>query len=264
MSLAVSGTISGTSGNNTLTKSGNGTLLLSGPNTYGPAAGTAGTVLSAGTLELANSQALGLGDLTNTANATLQVDGSMTLANKIRIGSSSTLTLNDGGNTVLLAGGFTAAGSLAKTGSGLVLFTNLGTSTIGGFGADNGVLEIGAGMTLNGTANHLEYNQFQDAISASFGGSKQQIPLEYKQRSAEYWPERFTMPLAMTVGGQDRLVPPDSCRRLAGVLKQLGRPVLLLDRPEGGHDTNYEETLAALEFVILKARQTARQGNQPN
>ncbi|MBR4976949.1 MAG: alpha/beta hydrolase fold domain-containing protein, partial [Thermoguttaceae bacterium] len=38
-------------------------------------------------------------------------------------------------------------------------------------------------ISINGTANHLEYEKFQDAISASFGGSKTEIPLEYKNRS---------------------------------------------------------------------------------
>jgi predicted esterase len=82
---------------------------------------------------------------------------------------------------------------------------------------------------MNGTANFLEYTEFQDAISESFGGSKVTIPNEYKKRSAEYWPERFTMPVALSTGGQDKLVPPQSCIRLAGVLKQLNRPVLLLN-----------------------------------
>lgn len=114
--------------------------------------------------------------------------------------------------------------------------------------------ELIAGVSSqNGTANHLEYAQFQDAIQASFGGSKAQIPEEYKKRSAEYWPERLTMPLALTVGGQDTLVPPDSVRRLAVVLRELGRPVLLLDRPEVGHSTDLADTRAALDFVICHA-----------
>jgi pimeloyl-ACP methyl ester carboxylesterase len=105
----------------------------------------------------------------------------------------------------------------------------------------------------NGTANHLEYTHFQEAIQASFGGTKAQIPEEYKRRSAEYWPERFTMPVAMTVGGKDTSVPPDSVRRLANVLQEMGRCVLLLDRPEVGHSTDAADTRAALDFVICRA-----------
>lgn len=102
----------------------------------------------------------------------------------------------------------------------------------------------------NGMANHLEYENFQDAISASFGGAKAAIPQEYKRRSAEYWPERLTMPIAFTTGGKDTSVPPDSVLRLAGVLAKLKRTVKLIHRPATGHETNYDDTVAALEFVL--------------
>ncbi|WP_437193198.1 alpha/beta hydrolase family protein [Planctomicrobium sp. SH527] len=115
-------------------------------------------------------------------------------------------------------------------------------------------------VSLNGTANHLEYDNFQEAISESFGGTKIQIPAEYKKRSAEYWPENFTMPVSVTTGGKDTIVPPESVLRLAGVLKQLGRPVLLIHRKDGGHSTNFEDTLAALEFVYQNANMAGGNG----
>ncbi len=104
--------------------------------------------------------------------------------------------------------------------------------------------------SMNGTANHLEYGNFQDFIQTSFGGTKQQIPLEYKLRSAEYWPERLTMPVAITASGRDTVVPPQSVLRLADVLKTLGRRVTLIYRPDGGHNTTYADAVAALEFVV--------------
>ena len=107
--------------------------------------------------------------------------------------------------------------------------------------------------SMNGTANHLEYENFQDAIAESFGGKKAQIPREYKNRSAEYWPERLTMPIGMTVGGRDDVVPPASVVRLAGVLKKLQPNVLLIVREAGGHSTNYADGKEILEFVIRKA-----------
>ena len=109
-------------------------------------------------------------------------------------------------------------------------------------------------VSLNGTANHLEYERFQDAIAASFGGSKVTNATEYKKRSAEYWPERLTMPIAMTVGRKDTVVPPQSVQRLAAILIQLERSVLLIDRPEGGHSTTYEDALEAFEFVMGRVR----------
>ena len=117
--------------------------------------------------------------------------------------------------------------------------------------------ELVAGVcSLNGTANLVDYDKFQDAIAASFGGSKAQVPDEYRKRSAEFWPEKFTMPMAFTTGGKDTLVPPASVLRLAEKLKQAGRKTLLLHRENGGHATTYEDTVAALEFVLRDARTT--------
>jgi pimeloyl-ACP methyl ester carboxylesterase len=108
-------------------------------------------------------------------------------------------------------------------------------------------------ISMNGTANHLEYENFQDAIRESFGGTKARIPQEYKKRSAEYWPERLTMPIGVTVGGQDSIVPPASVIRLANVLKKLQPNVLLINNETIGHDTTYKDGRAACEFVIGKA-----------
>ncbi|MCC9608080.1 prolyl oligopeptidase family serine peptidase [Blastopirellula sp. JC732] len=111
-------------------------------------------------------------------------------------------------------------------------------------------------VAMNGTANHVEFANFQDAISVSFGGSKQEKPDEYKRRSAELWPERLTMPIGLTTGGQDQAVPPDSVRRLARLLHDQQRPVLHIDRDEGGHSTTYEDATAVLEYMIQPTTQS--------
>ena len=108
-------------------------------------------------------------------------------------------------------------------------------------------------VSMNGTANFLEYDNFQDAIQASFGGTKAEIPLEYKNRSAEYWPEQLTMPVGITASGKDTAVPPESVLRLATVLRALKRSILLIHRPDAGHVTSYADAVAALEFVIQDA-----------
>lgn len=108
--------------------------------------------------------------------------------------------------------------------------------------------------SMNGTANHLEYQNFQDAIRKSFGGTKVEIPNEYKKRSAEYWPEKFTMPVGVTTGGKDKSVPPESVLRLVNVLRQLEKPVLSIHRDQTGHSTNYEDGTAILEYVIEQAK----------
>ncbi len=113
-------------------------------------------------------------------------------------------------------------------------------------------------VSFNGTANHLEYEKFQDAISESFGGSKSEIPSEYKKRSAEYWPDKLTMPISITLGGKDLTVPPDSVLRLTEVLKKLNPDILLIYREEGGHSTNYEDSKEAYEFVVERMNDGAR------
>ncbi|MDO4558417.1 MAG: alpha/beta fold hydrolase [Planctomycetia bacterium] len=119
---------------------------------------------------------------------------------------------------------------------------------------------VDAVVAMNGLANHLEYENFQDAIVESFGGDKRTIPEEYRKRSAEYFPERFTVPLAVTTGGHDTLVPPDSVTRFVAILAKLGRPVVQIHRPEGGHETNLADAIAAYEFVLEKLRSESGNG----
>ena len=114
--------------------------------------------------------------------------------------------------------------------------------------------ELVAGVcSLNGTANLVEYEKFQEARTASFGGSKTEVPDEYRKRSAELWPDKLTMPMAFATGGKDESVPPQSVLRLAEKLKQAKRKVLSIHRESGGHSTTYEDTVAAMEFVLKEA-----------
>ena len=122
--------------------------------------------------------------------------------------------------------------------------------------------ELIAGVcSLNGMANLVEYDQFQDAILESFGGGKAEVSEEYKKRSAELWPDRFTMPVAFTTGGQDTVVPPQSVLRLAAKLKADGRKVLSIHREAAGHATNYEDTCAAMKFMLTSASVTMNDAN---
>jgi len=115
--------------------------------------------------------------------------------------------------------------------------------------------ELVAGVVaLNGTANMVEYDQFQDAIAASYGGNKQHKPDEYKKRSPELHRARLPMPIALTTGGQDRLVPPDSVLRLAKALADDDRPVKLIHQPQGGHSTTHADATAAFEYVLSELR----------
>jgi len=105
-------------------------------------------------------------------------------------------------------------------------------------------------VALNGHANHLEYPSFQEAIQTAFGGTKGAIPEEYRKRSAEFFPERFTMPIAITAGGKDTVVPPESVMRLVRAI-QKHNPAVRLDFQETrGHETDYDAALSAYAFVM--------------
>jgi predicted esterase len=108
--------------------------------------------------------------------------------------------------------------------------------------------------SMNGTANMVEFAGFPDAVAASYGGSKTAVPDEYKKRSAEFSPQRFTMPVGITASGKDNTVPPQSIMRLANTLNARGRDVLLIYREEMGHSTSYEDAKAIIQFIIQKAR----------
>lgn len=104
-------------------------------------------------------------------------------------------------------------------------------------------------VAMNGHANHLEFDHFQDAIAESFGGGKKDIPTEYKKRSAEYWPEKLSMPIAFTVGMADTIVPPNSVIRLSNILKVLGKSSFLIIDEKGAHETSFADAMRAMEFM---------------
>ena len=112
-----------------------------------------------------------------------------------------------------------------------------------------------SGVTaFNPLANHLSYDRFQDAIAASFGGAKRAKEEEYRARSALFFPERFTMPLSITLGGQDTTVPPASARELAASVAALHpENVYVDDKPDRGHATDYAASVAALREMFRRA-----------
>jgi pimeloyl-ACP methyl ester carboxylesterase len=108
--------------------------------------------------------------------------------------------------------------------------------------------------SMNGTANFVEYENFQPAIRQSFGGTKDEVPREYEKRSAELAPERLTMPVGLAVSGRDTSVPPQSVLRLAERLKADGRRVRLIHRETRGHSTSYDDAMTILDFMYEQAQ----------
>ncbi len=107
-------------------------------------------------------------------------------------------------------------------------------------------------VSQNGTANMLQYDRFQDSIQRWYGGTKQERPDEYRKRSPELAADKFTMPIALTTGGRDTLVPPDSVLRLAKLLEKSNPAMLLLHAETGGHATDYDDTVKAYEYVVQR------------
>ena len=87
--------------------------------------------------------------------------------------------------------------------------------------------------SINGLANFVGYQNFQDAIAASFGGTYEQVPQEYT------------------------VVPPQSVLQLANTVKNtnpVNPKVVSFYRSTGGHNTNYVDNAVALEYVIRQAK----------
>jgi autotransporter-associated beta strand protein len=98
-SLTLSGVLAGTSGGR-FTKTGPGTLVFSGANTYDGA-----TIVGAGTLKLTGGGTFGAGNVTN--NGALLFSGSRTIANAI---AGSGNVTNDATGTLTLSGANTYSG----------------------------------------------------------------------------------------------------------------------------------------------------------
>ena len=137
-----------TAGSGNLTKSGSGTLILSGANGHtGDLNITAGTATITGTLH--NST-----DVTVSSGAVYDVDQTDTInslsgAGDIEIASSKTLTTGDSGSDTI-SGVISGAGNLTKAGSGTLTLS--GTNTYSGSTTiTNGVISISSSANLGAT-----------------------------------------------------------------------------------------------------------------
>jgi fibronectin-binding autotransporter adhesin len=201
-------------GNDGLRKSGAGTLLLSGANSY-----SGGTVVNAGVITVGNNSAFGTGTITVTGNSTINsVYGSFPLmANALHVNSGVTLT-TDGSTQyfgMTFTGPVTGSGTI-KTGSsgndandreklGLTSASNTFTGTLVNEGGsaiinvnslgDGGKIELKTGtggLQLGaGTASSLLFNTRQVEL---FGSSV----LRNNNASAEI---TFTVNTALTYNG---------------------------------------------------------------
>jgi outer membrane autotransporter protein len=140
-------TFSGTiSGSGRLVKVGGGTLTLSGNNSY-----QGGTIVSAGTLAVASSRALGTGPLTLADGTTLQAAANgLALANAVRLNGA--VTVDTQSNTMTLSGPISGIGGLDKIGSGTLMLTGASTY-IGGTSIDGGILNVNGSLVSTVSVN---------------------------------------------------------------------------------------------------------------
>lgn len=160
-------------GGHALTKTGSGTLILSGNNTF-----SGGTTLSGGTLNLAHNNALGTGSLATQGTVVVDYADGVTINNAVTTSGGDTAFRVGTGLTATQHGLVTAtAQSIAKTGNGTLIVDNLGdvgsTFVIGGtlkggalnaFGTTNAIAVNGGALDLGG------FNQTIAALTGNNAG----------------------------------------------------------------------------------------------
>jgi len=151
-----------TAGQTSLVKSGSGTWILSGVNTY-----TGSTTINAGVLQIGNANALGTGGLTVNGGS-LDLNG-----NSVNVGALSGTggsVTNSGSGTSTLAtaiasGTATYAGGIAN-GTGAVALTKSGSGTL----ILSGSLAM-AGLNANGGVTQLTQSDSIGAVSVASGAT---------------------------------------------------------------------------------------------
>ena len=157
--LTVAGTISGSG---TLAKTGSGTLMLSGNNTY-----KGGTTIDAGTLSISSTTNLGDG------SGTLTFDGG-TLETTTALTTARDITLKAGGGTLhnashlTVSGTISGAGSLTKTGSGTLTLEGINTYS-GGTTLQAGTL-LGNTSSMHGAITDNAMLSFDQVSDGTFAG----------------------------------------------------------------------------------------------
>jgi autotransporter-associated beta strand protein len=136
----------------TLSKSGDGTLLLYGPNSY-----SGGTTLNGGTLALGHADAIGASGTISFGGGTLRYSESNTTDYSARFSNAASqqYKIDTSGETVTLASNLTSSGgSFTKLGSGTVTLTGANTYS-GATTVSGGLLNLNSatGSAAGGTTS---------------------------------------------------------------------------------------------------------------
>ncbi len=136
-----------------ITKTGVGTMLLGGSNTFAGGVNlNAGTIFvdgnSAGSSGSITSGPLGTGTLTMADQTTIEaIFGDYTLANAINIPTAGTAGIIDGPSNLTLTGTLSGAGGLIKNGAGTLTFNAATNRSLGGgLTINNGAVVLNTGL----------------------------------------------------------------------------------------------------------------------
>ncbi|MBU3665816.1 MAG: hypothetical protein FGM15_08080 [Chthoniobacterales bacterium] len=171
----------------TLTKTGAGTQVLSGANTY-----TGGTAINAGTLSVANANALGSTGTISFGGGTLQygAGGTTDYSSRFSTAASQAINIDTGGQSVTFGSALTSSGgSLTKLGLGTLALSGANSYT-GGTSLNGGTLSLGSTGALGTTG------------TISFGGGT----LQYSAGNTTDYSSRFStaasQAISIDTGGQ--------------------------------------------------------------